>query len=93
MTRLYDFRCPCCGVHTYLALDIEAVDEWRNGALAQNVFPELSVTDRETIISGLCEDCQSEIFGEEEDDSDYEDEDWDLEMGFNPYSGSYDWDC
>ena len=71
MTRLYDFRCPCCGIGTCLALDIEAVADWRNGALAQDVFPELSATDRETIISGLCEECQSEIFGED----DYED--WD----------------
>lgn len=91
MTRLYDFRCPCCGIGTCLALDIEAVANWRNGALVQNVFPELSATDRETIISGLCADCQSEIFGEEEEEDDYED--YDLEMGFNPYSGSYDWDC
>lgn len=30
---------------------------------------------------------------DEEDDYDYEEDDWDLECGFDPYMGEYSYDC
>lgn len=85
-------ECPFCGQVTFIETTAEAIRAYENGALAQDAFPHLSVEDRETIISGLCWECQDNVFGDEED----EDEDFyepaDLEMDFNPYLGCYDWE-
>lgn len=60
--------CPFCGTlnHTH-ALQAEW-DAYVAGALAQDAFQSLSATDRETVISGLCADCQAKFFGDEEED-------------------------
>lgn len=59
----YEFVCPFCGRITVLALEDERVARYEAGELAQDAFDSLSATERETIISGLCEHCQREIFG------------------------------
>lgn len=50
--------CPFCGQGRTLALDAEAYFNWnKRGFLVQHAFPELSVDDREFLISGICERC------------------------------------
>ena len=62
--------CPCCGTlnHTH-ALQAEW-DVYMAGALAQDAFRSLSATDRETVISGLCADCQATFFAEDDEEVD-----------------------
>lgn len=85
--------CPFCGAVSEVTVNIDAYIAWQEGTiLAQDAFPELSAAEREVLISGICYECQEEIFEEGEDDPEYYEDDVD-EMGFNPYMGDYDFDC
>lgn len=55
-------------------------------------MPMLTKAERELLISGLCFDCQEYLYDEDDVEEEYY-EDYDLEMGFNPYEGCYDYDC
>lgn len=55
--------CPFCGSLNHIHAKQPQFDAWQAGALAQDAFPDMSVTDRESLISGLCPDCQALIFG------------------------------
>lgn len=81
--------CPFCGAEHSVSVYEADYDNWVAGGLAQDVFPYLSSTEREQLISQLCPSCQEEVFGEDED-PDY---DYDLEVGFDPYEGCYSFDC
>lgn len=59
---------PFCRGLTTITVEQKAYDNYLNGALVQNAFPTMSATDRETIISGMCPDCQAEFFNEEDED-------------------------
>ena len=95
--------CPICGKFHEVMVSEADYYNWQDGELAQNAFPYLSAEEREILISGICPTCWDKMFPvQEEDDEPYENEDWDdedfddpddLECGFNPYSGDYDFDC
>ena len=86
--------CPFCGHANEVEVNEMDYLDWDDGMLAQNAFPYLSATEREQIISGICPDCQKSIFGDDEEDEDY-DPDWDYneDMGYDPYLGAYSDDC
>lgn len=56
-------ECPFCGAVHSVMVDDEQYLDWKSGELIQNAMPELSPTEREQLISGLCPSCQKEIFG------------------------------
>ena len=58
------FECPMCGEYHMLTVDLEQYLNYQSGELVQDAFPHMSPTDRERFISGLCPDCQKEIFKE-----------------------------
>jgi len=94
-----DCTCPICNKTTPVFVDEKDYFDWKDGALAQNVFWYLDANEREMLISGICPECWENMFGssedeeEDEDDPDYDyDYDYD-EVGFNPYMGCYDFDC
>lgn len=58
-----DIQCPFCGKFHFVEVEENHYLNWKNGELAQNVMPELSPTEREQLISGICPTCQKEIFG------------------------------
>ena len=85
-----EITCPFCGAPHYVLCDEVELDRWQAGELIQVAMPSLTATEREELISGICPDCQSSIFGSDED------EDWepdDLEVGFDPYACCYSFDC
>ena len=88
-----EVTCPLCGNVTLLAVVEEDFRAWEEGALIQNVMPYMDATERETLISGLCEVCQGGIFGNEEEDEDFEPDDIDDDCGFDPYEGCFTFDC
>ena len=56
--------CSFCGeVHT-VEVNLAQYKAWQNGELIQNAMPDLTPTEREQLISGLCPKCQAEISGE-----------------------------
>lgn len=63
--------CPLCNRKVSKDLNItkNQVFRWlNNGELVQNVFPDLSPDDREFLMTGMCSNCQPEIFiGEEQE--------------------------
>jgi predicted RNA-binding Zn-ribbon protein involved in translation (DUF1610 family) len=58
------FDCPMCGAYHTLTVDMTRFILYQGGMLIQDAFPKMSPTDRERFISGLCPDCQKEIFKE-----------------------------
>ena len=43
-------------------------EAWQNGALIQDVMPQLSVADREFLINGVTDEEWRQTFGEEDED-------------------------
>jgi hypothetical protein len=76
-------------------VDAEEYARWQAGELIQVAMPNLDAEEREMLISGICPTCWEDMFDDEDKDEDeeYYPEPDDLEMGFNPYMGCYDFDC
>ena len=63
--------CPFCRKTHSVEVDYRSYISWQNGTLAQYAMPELTPTEREQLISGICPTCQEFIFApppEPEDD-------------------------
>ena len=54
--------CPFCGQTHAIFVDLVDYFDWEDGIPAQRAFPYLTATEREQIISGICPDCQEDIF-------------------------------
>ena len=59
------FVCPMCNTYHTLTVDMTRFILYQGGMSIQDAFPEMSPTDRERFISGLCPDCQKKIFVED----------------------------
>ena len=55
-------RCSVCGATSQFTLDYNRFLRWQNGGLIQNVFPEMSKEDRETLISGTHGPCFEKLY-------------------------------
>lgn len=58
--------CRLCGTPSVLHLRAMSVEKYRNGALVQDAFPDLSLDDRELLISGTHPECWNNLFPEED---------------------------
>jgi len=83
--------CPFCGEDHLVEVLEKDYHRWQDGEKVQNAFPYLSADNREMLISGICPTCWESTFGDEEDSE--EDEDYNLDEGFDPYEGCYTFDC
>lgn len=101
MTIAITSTCPFCGKEQYILVNENDLVAWHNGELIQNAFPYLSANEREALKTGICSECWDKMFSfpdeeeeeEEPEEFDYDFADYNIEVGFNPYTGSYDWDC
>lgn len=60
-------RCPNCNKQTDIELEAEKLHRWQAGEHVQDVWPEKSAIERETLISGVCSDeCWDKLFPPEE---------------------------
>ena len=61
---------PVTGVTNYMEINVteEQLDEWRGGALIQNVLPHLTLDEREFLISGATPDDWENLFGSDDDE-------------------------
>lgn len=55
-------RCPFCGEEHSVEVKLHEYERWESGELIQNAMPNLSATEREQLISGLCPQCQAKMF-------------------------------
>ena len=62
LTTMFE-TCPFCGKVSEIEVDAEDFMIYCEGELVQNAFPYLSSAEREVIISGICVECQTELFG------------------------------
>ena len=97
--------CPFCRKTHFVEVDYRSYISWQSGQLIQHAMPELTPTEREQLISGICPlPPEPEDDGEEPCDGNctdcphhaecYADEaPDDLEVGFDPYCGCYTDDC
>lgn len=58
--------CRMCNNPVVFEISREAYDKWKAGAHLQDVAPELTVDEREIMISGVCGNCFDKMFGEGE---------------------------
>lgn len=68
MTLTINCRCPLCGAQSHIVCEESAWEEYENGALIQDAFPTMDIHSRETLISGMCLNCQESFFVEDDED-------------------------
>lgn len=50
-------KCPFCGATNTVRVNQDEYDNWNSGMLIQNAMPDMSVADRELLITGICSEC------------------------------------
>tara|TARA_R100000008_G_scaffold12478_1_gene6240 strand:+ start:1357 stop:1557 length:201 start_codon:yes stop_codon:yes gene_type:complete len=61
-----EYKCQYCNVSYLLEIDDEGWEEWQSGELIQVALPDLKAWERELMLSGTCDNCWKEFFGEED---------------------------
>jgi hypothetical protein len=64
--RVITPTCNHCGKRGALEVDSIAYNAWKEGALIQEVLPDMDKADREQLMTGIHPACWIEIFAEEE---------------------------
>ncbi len=62
--------CPRCGRVDQLTVTKAGVARYLAGTLIQNAFPELTLDQREQMMTGFCPNCWTIIFGGMDEDED-----------------------
>jgi hypothetical protein len=56
-------NCPKCGEAWILeGIPFEGYERWLSGELIQRALPDLTINERELLISGLCSKCWDQLF-------------------------------
>lgn len=63
-TLKLNINCAMCGKSSTVYVRKDQYEAWQEGTLVQIAMPQLSVDDRETLVSSLCRKCQDLIFNE-----------------------------
>jgi uncharacterized protein YqfB (UPF0267 family) len=66
-TAVVAVPCVKCNELNEIHANLEGFVSWQQGELIQNALPELSVDQRELLISGICPKCWDEMFPSDED--------------------------
>ena len=59
--------CTVCGEYEVWSLDRKAVESWQAGEYIEIAFPEMSMEDREVLITGTHPACWDKLFPEEDE--------------------------
>ena len=54
--------CKICKAEHIVVMPKAGYDNWQRGARVQDALPQLSVNDRELLISGICGTCFDALF-------------------------------
>ena len=60
----FTIQCKKCKTKFPFLLNSTKIKAWQAGEKIQDVFPELTVDDRELLISGVCDRCFDEMWPE-----------------------------
>lgn len=88
---IYTFTGPCVVTGKEQSVTVKAPDlfKYRQGGYVQDCFPYLSKGDREFLISGTSDEGWQMLFGDSEDEDDFESVDSDPD-GDGDYDPNYD---
>lgn len=68
----FDVDCRLCGQTTQVPATVEQLTELylprTQRRLMQEIFPDLSIGDRELLISGTCNTCWQKLYGSEDEE-------------------------
>ena len=68
-----DVTCKYCGITYQILADRDDLDSWMNGeGYIQDILAYLSKAERELLISGTCDNCWKNMFGQDFDVDDDE---------------------
>ncbi len=69
----FDVDCRLCGQTTQVPATVEQLTELylprTQRRLMQEIFPDLSIGDRELLISGTCNTCWQKLYGSEDEEA------------------------
>lgn len=69
----FDVDCRLCGQTTQVPATVEQLTELymprSERRLMQEIFPDLSIGDRELLISGTCNTCWQNLYGSEDEEA------------------------
>lgn len=66
-TTIVAVPCRLCSKVYEIPLDFKGFTAWREGKLIQDALPELSMGQRELLISRTCDECWKRLFGSDEE--------------------------
>lgn len=62
----HENTCYHCKETNIITVDAPALANWKSGMFVQDAFPDLTVDERELIMTGIHPTCWAEMFPEEE---------------------------
>lgn len=60
-----EVRCPMCGKQYTIIVPHDGFINWRNGDRIQDCLPTLSNAERESLMTGICDECWDKLYGED----------------------------
>tara|TARA_B100000287_G_scaffold197385_1_gene186497 strand:+ start:268 stop:498 length:231 start_codon:yes stop_codon:yes gene_type:complete len=60
-------ECRLCGAVESIVMPVSSFLAWQGGEFIQDAMPFLSSSQREMLISQTCDDCWTNLFGEDEE--------------------------
>jgi len=61
-------RCQMCDCYKSVSCTLDQYDRWQSGEYIQNAIPQLSVDERELLMSKICGDCFDKMYEGDSDD-------------------------
>jgi len=69
--EVYEVQCKYCNITYQILANRGDINEWMQGSgYIQDVLAYLSPAERELLISGTCDNCWKNMFGDDEEDDD-----------------------
>lgn len=57
--------CPFCHKQFEIEIPVYNLVDWYNGAKIQDCLPHLTESERELLVSGICDNCWKAIFSDD----------------------------
>ena len=71
--QIYDIQCKHCSIVYQIIANSDDMQSWVSGeGYIQDVLGYLSAGERELLISGTCNNCWKEMFGDDDEEDDDE---------------------
>lgn len=64
LTVTIEKNCPCCNKYGCITVTTRQLEAWKAGTKIQDVFPELTATEREFLQTGICDQCWDDMWKE-----------------------------